>query len=89
LLSSPGPESFARALQALQRQIPILVPEEADELRELCLTSDAGLFYGNSDELRQSLLLLLSNEPLRQGLGRRGRKFLADLVTPGVSEQVP
>jgi glycosyltransferase involved in cell wall biosynthesis len=76
IIPSPSPQSYAYALQALQRRVPILVPEEVEALRELCLVSNAGLLYGNSDELKECLMLLLSNEPLRQALGNNGRAFL-------------
>jgi glycosyltransferase involved in cell wall biosynthesis len=76
IVPSPGPQSYAYALQALQRQVPILVPEAVEVLRDLCLVSNAGLLYGNSDELKECLMLLLSNEPLRQTLGNNGRAFL-------------
>jgi glycosyltransferase involved in cell wall biosynthesis len=76
MLPSPGPQSYAYALQALRRQTPILVPDAVEALRDLCLVSNAGLLYGNSDELKECLMLLLSDEPLRQTLGSNGRAFL-------------
>ena len=76
IVPSPGPQSYAYALQALRRRVPIVVPEEVEALADLCLVSNAGLFYRNSDELKECLLLLLSNEPLRQRLGNNGRAFL-------------
>jgi hypothetical protein len=45
-------------------------------LRDLCLVSNAGLLYENADELKECLMMLLSNEPLRQTLGSNGRAFL-------------
>jgi glycosyltransferase involved in cell wall biosynthesis len=78
IIPSPGPQSYTYALQALRRQVPILVPEAVEALRDLCLVSNAGLLYGNSDELKECLLLLLSDESLRQALGNNGRAFLAD-----------
>jgi glycosyltransferase involved in cell wall biosynthesis len=76
IIPSPGPQSYAYALQALRRQTPILVHDAAEALRDLCLVSNAGLLYGNSDELKECLMLLLSDEPLRQALGNHGRAFL-------------
>jgi glycosyltransferase involved in cell wall biosynthesis len=76
IIPSPGPQSYAYALQALRRRAPILVPEAVEVLRDLCLVSNAGLLYGNSDELKECLMLLLSDEPLRQALGSNGRAFL-------------
>jgi glycosyltransferase involved in cell wall biosynthesis len=69
--------SVAYAFQALQRRIPIVVPEAAEELRDLCLVSNGGLFYGTPEELGECLLLLLTDEPLRQRLGTSGQQFLA------------
>jgi glycosyltransferase involved in cell wall biosynthesis len=71
-----GRDSLPRALQALQRQIPLLVNAGAQELKELCLASNAGLFYTNPEELRECLGLLLSNESLRVAMGINGRKFV-------------
>jgi glycosyltransferase involved in cell wall biosynthesis len=76
IIPSAGPQSYGYALQALQRQVPILIPEAAEALRDLCLVSNAGLLYENADELKECLMLLLSNQPLRQTLGRNGRVFL-------------
>jgi glycosyltransferase involved in cell wall biosynthesis len=76
IIPSPGSLSYTYALRALQRQIPILVTEAAEALRDLCLVSNAGLHYSNSDELKECLVLLLSDEPLRQALGSNGRAFL-------------
>ena len=76
IIPSPGPQSYAYALQALRRQTPIIVPEAVEALRDLCLVSNAGLLYGNSDELKECLMLLLSDEPLRQALGSNGKAFL-------------
>ena len=74
--------AVANALQALHRQIPILVPEAADELRDLCLVSNGGLFYGNSEELKACLLLLLSDERLRRQMGSNGQRFIRQHRTP-------
>jgi glycosyltransferase involved in cell wall biosynthesis len=82
LIASPSPQSSAYALRALQHRIPILVPEEADELRQLCLLANGGLFYGNPEELKECLLLLLSNEALRQAMGTHGQQFLARHLAP-------
>jgi len=78
IIPSAGPQSYGYALEALQRQVPVLVPEAVEALRDLCLVSNAGLLYEDADELKACLMLLLSNEPLRQALGRSGRAFLED-----------
>jgi glycosyltransferase involved in cell wall biosynthesis len=76
IVPSPGPQSYSYALGALQRKIPLLVPEDVEALNDLCLVSNAGLVYGNSDELKECLMLLLSNEPLRLALGNNGAAFV-------------
>jgi glycosyltransferase involved in cell wall biosynthesis len=78
IVSSPGPRSYAYALQALRREVPILVPEAVEALGDLCLVANAGLLYGNSDELKECLMRLLSDEPLRRALGNNGRAFMED-----------
>ena len=75
LIPSAGPDSFLHALRAFVRGLPILVREDSPELRGLCLASDGGLFYSGPDELRECMKLLLSNEPLREAMGRSGRGF--------------
>ena len=79
LVTSPSQQSLGYAVQALQRGVPILVPEDAEELRQACLLSNAGLFYGNPEELKECLILLLSNEPMRQAIGNNGPPALARL----------
>jgi glycosyltransferase involved in cell wall biosynthesis len=82
--------SVAHALRALHWQIPILVPEAAEELQDLCLISNGGLFYGNSEELKACLLLLLSNEGLRQRMGANGQRFIREARKPvAVSRGLP
>jgi len=83
LIPSTGRDSFLHALQALQRQIPLLVHEGVDELKELCLASNAGLFYSDIEELRECLELLLSNESLRKAMGVNGRRFIDNQVAQG------
>jgi glycosyltransferase involved in cell wall biosynthesis len=88
IIASAGPQSYGYALQALQRRVPILAPEAVEALRDLCLVSNAGLLYENADELKECLMLLLSNEPLRQALGSNGRAFLEGHGTSSIPPQV-
>jgi glycosyltransferase involved in cell wall biosynthesis len=76
IIPSASPQAYSYALYALQRRVPIVVPEAVEALRDLCLVSNAGLMYENADELKECLMLLLSNDPLRQTLGSNGRVFL-------------
>ena len=77
LIPSPSRDSFRHALEAFQRQMPIVVHRSAWELKELCVSSSAGLFYAEPEELRECLELLLSNESLRRAMGVKGEEFVA------------
>jgi glycosyltransferase involved in cell wall biosynthesis len=90
LVPSPSQQSSRYTLQALRHRVPILVPENAEELKQLCLIANAGLFYGNLEELQECLMLLLSNEPLRQAMGTNGHQFIAGhLRALAVAEAAP
>jgi glycosyltransferase involved in cell wall biosynthesis len=78
IIPSESPQGYGLALHALQRRVPIVVPEAVEALRDLCLVSNAGLVFDNADELKECLMLLLSNDPLRQTLGRNGGSFLEE-----------
>jgi glycosyltransferase involved in cell wall biosynthesis len=84
LIPSRTEYSGTYAVRALQRRIPIIAPEEADDLKGLCLISNAGLCFRSFEEFRDYLLLLLSNEPLRQALGSNGQQYIASELTPTV-----
>jgi glycosyltransferase involved in cell wall biosynthesis len=85
VIPTPGRQACTQAVQALQRQIPLLVPEAAGELKDLCLTANAGLFYANAAELLECLLLLLSDELLRQAMGSNGYQFIAGHLRASVA----
>jgi glycosyltransferase involved in cell wall biosynthesis len=87
LVTSPSQQSLSYAVRALQCGVPILAPEDAEELRQACLLSNAGLFYGNPEELKECLILLLSNEALRRALGSNGPQALARLQATRTSAQ--
>lgn len=76
LIPLAGEDAMPTALQALHRRVPLVVHEENEELRELCQASNAGLFYADAEELRDCVMLLLSDEPLRQELGTQGKRFV-------------
>jgi glycosyltransferase involved in cell wall biosynthesis len=76
LIPTACEDAMPVALQALQRGIPIVAPEGNEELRELCQASNAGLFYADAEELRDCVLLFLSDERLRQALGTNGKRFV-------------
>jgi glycosyltransferase involved in cell wall biosynthesis len=90
LIPSLTQHSVSYALRALQRRVPLLVPEAVDELKDLCLVSNGGLFYTSPEELAECLMRLLSNEPLRQAMGASGQQFMAGALTSqAVSIDVP
>jgi len=64
--------------------MPILVPEAEEELRDLCLTSNGGLYHANSEELKACLIRLLSDDPLREAIGKNGQRFVAEQLPPSV-----
>jgi glycosyltransferase involved in cell wall biosynthesis len=78
VLPAPGHDSLLHGLKALERRIPLLVTDTDGEAKELCRRSNAGLVYGDADELRECLELLLTDEPLRQALGAKGHDFIRE-----------
>jgi glycosyltransferase involved in cell wall biosynthesis len=79
LIPSAGRDTLRHALEALQRQTPIVVRKSDWQLKALCVASNAGLFYSSADELQECVWLLLSNEPLRQIMGAKGRQFVQSM----------
>ena len=69
-------DSLRYASEALRRGVPIVVHEAERELKELCLASNAGLFYAGV-ELKACIDLLLSDRALRAALSVNGRAFFA------------
>jgi glycosyltransferase involved in cell wall biosynthesis len=65
--------------EAMASGIPVIACANVRELRGLCVASNAGLFYENLNELQECLALLLSNEPIRQGMGRNGWNSVGSL----------
>src|SRR3954451_23017271 len=57
---------------ALTNSIPVLVPEDSSELKELCLKAGCGIYYRNASEARHCLKLLLTREALRSKMGQNG-----------------
>ncbi len=76
VIPSSGPHVFERAVQALERRVPLLVHESAEEVAALCRLAGAGLAYGPPGELVEGLRALLGDEPRRAAMGTSGRRFV-------------
>jgi glycosyltransferase involved in cell wall biosynthesis len=64
------------ALEALAVGTPILCNARSEVLVDHCLRSNGGLFYRDRDEFVECLKLLVSDDPLRAGMGRLGRDYV-------------
>jgi glycosyltransferase involved in cell wall biosynthesis len=73
---SPYESLSLLALEALAVGTPILANARSAVLVEHCVRSNGGLYYANRDEFVECLTLLLSDERLRQALGRNGRDYV-------------
>jgi len=62
-------------LEAWAMRKPVLANARCEVLKGQCLRSNAGLFYDNYEEFRESLALLLGSEGLRRAMGGNGRKY--------------
>jgi glycosyltransferase involved in cell wall biosynthesis len=62
-------------LEAWAMRKPVLANARCEVLKGQCLRSNAGLFYDNYKEFRESLALLLGSEGLRRAMGGNGRKY--------------
>lgn len=78
VVACPSPfESLSLlALEALASGTPILVNARSAVLVEHCVRSNGGLYYADGDEFVESLMLLVSDERLRQALGANGRDYI-------------
>ncbi len=78
IVAVPSPyESLSLlALEALSVGTPILANARSAVLVEHCVRSNGGLYYADRDEFVECLTLLLSDERLRQALGRNGRDYI-------------
>lgn len=73
---SPFESLSLLALESLAVGTPILANARSEVLVEHCTRSNGGLFYADRDEFVECLKLLLSDERLRQTLGRNGRDYV-------------
>jgi glycosyltransferase involved in cell wall biosynthesis len=73
---SPFESLSLLALESLAVGTPILANARSAVLVEHCVRSNGGLYYANRDEFVEALRLLLSDERLRQAMGRNGRDYV-------------
>ena len=62
-------------LEAWAAEKPVLANARCDVLKGQCQRSQAGLYYDNYDEFKESLGLLLSDPRLRREMGKNGRTY--------------
>jgi glycosyltransferase involved in cell wall biosynthesis len=62
-------------LEAWWTEKPVLANAKCAVLRGQCLRSNAGLYYSNYEEFRETLALLENHPQLRRALGRNGRRY--------------
>jgi len=56
----------------LRNRIPLLVPQRNTEFKELCVSSNCGLYYGDEYEAEACLVYLIRNKEIASVLGRNG-----------------
>jgi len=66
---------------------PVLANGRCDVLCGQCTRSNAGLYYESYEEFAETLHTILSNQPLREALGRNGRTYFNTHYTWPVIEQ--
>ena len=79
VVACPSPyESLSIALlEGFAVGTPGLVNAASAVLKEHCLRSNAGLFYGDGDEFAEALQRLIDDPALRRALGDSGRRYVA------------
>lgn len=63
-------------LESMLMQTPVVVNGQCEVLREHCEQGNAGLYYTNFLEFRETVNLLIHNQELRQALGVNGKKYV-------------
>jgi glycosyltransferase involved in cell wall biosynthesis len=79
VVACPSPyESLSIALlEGFAVGTPGLVNAASAVLKEHCLRSNAGLFYGDGDEFAEALQRLIDDPALHRALGNSGRRYIA------------
>ena len=76
VVPSPYESLSLLALEAFSVGTPVLANARSDVLTDHCQRSNGGLYYGDRDEFRECLRLLVRDAPLRTAMGRRGRDYV-------------
>ncbi len=72
-------ESFSIAImEAWLAKKPVIVNEKSTVLKGHCEKSNAGLYYGNFDEFKNILDLLLTNSELKNKMGESGYNYVQE-----------
>jgi hypothetical protein len=64
--------TFEQVWIGLRNQLPLLVPEQARELAQLCVSRECGLSYRDAGEAVACVQRLADDTSLRKTLGRNG-----------------
>ena len=76
VVPSPYESLSLLALEAFSVGTPVLANARSDVLTDHCQRSNGGLYYGDRDEFRECLRLLIRDAPLRAAMGRQGRDYV-------------
>jgi len=76
VVPSPYESLSLLALESFAVGTPVLANARSDVLVDHSVRSNAGLYYADRDEFIECLRLLLSDQRLRQAMGRNGRAYV-------------
>jgi glycosyltransferase involved in cell wall biosynthesis len=76
VVPSPFESLSLLALEAMAVGTPVLCNARAEVLVDHCLKSNAGLFYQDRDEFIECVRVLLSDDRLRERMGRNGKEYV-------------
>lgn len=77
-------EPWEAVHSAMSNRIPLLVPEDSEPMKQICLSASCGMFYRDATEARICLEFLLKNEAVRRQLGANGQAYLRHLSRASV-----